>query len=193
VNKRPLHSWAVGMAEPLDPGSVQRRAVASAAAVVDRMLGAPNGNGRPHDGGRARADLDRLLDSYVESARALFDAALDAVVPALTSSPDDGLVIGPVAPGGVASVPLFLHVLDGPPAPPAPLHVAPLTRHDGAALAVDVAFDPPVVDTQTPRTRQTVTVTVVVAAAADPGQYHGYVLARGLPEIALALRIDVAG
>lgn len=144
---------------------------------------------------RLRADAERLIDVYGEWTRVLLDAAVQvaeqAAAPAAPAA--DHLVLGPVAPGAVASTVAFLHTLDGPTTGTASLFVTALTGADGSVLepaAVDL--DPADLDTVTSRTTHEVTVTVRVPPTTGPGTYRGHLLAKGLEEVALPVQVVVA-
>jgi hypothetical protein len=184
----------------------------AAAAVIERILtlGRPgtaslpaipwdggNGGGRPGTADRrvqlrrARADAERVLDAYGDWARQL----LDGVFGLAEGEPGaEVLVLGPVAPGATTEAHLWLHAPSGRVTAAADLRATTLTAHDGSEVAAGaITFDPPAVgpagngDGQAPSTR----VTVSVPAGTAPGSYHGHVLAHGLPEIALAVRLEV--
>jgi hypothetical protein len=72
------------------------------------------------------------------------------------------------------------------------LHATALTSHDGAVIAGDrITFAPAAVDTTALHDTHEVAVTVRVPRGTKRGVYHGYVLADGLPEIALPVRVTV--
>lgn len=148
---------------------------------------------------RLRADADRLVEAYATWTRMLVDGAASLVEQAAGSGERSSgggggaaLVIGPVAAGGTSTASAWLHVLDGPPALPAPLHATALVAHDGGQLpATAVAFDPPVLDTAVARSTHEIRVTVAVPPGTPGGRYHGHLLAAGLEEVALAVRVEV--
>ena len=180
----------------------------AAAAVVDRILalGRPGPaappvitwDGRPPepDGPplerrvqlrRARADAERVLDAYGDWARQLLDAVFGL---AEGDEPADVLVLGPVDPGTAVEAELWLHAPPGRITAPALLRATVLTAHDGATIEGDaVCFTPPVLDGNGSGPSTKVRLDVPVATA--PGSYHGHVLAAGLPEVALPVRVEV--
>ena len=198
---------------------VQRAGLETAAAVVERMLelgrqsarapfplhlpaeavGGENGDrddaAREGDreARRLRADAERLLELWGESMRVLLDVVADAAEAGVDGAADR-LSLGPVSPGARATGRAWLHVLDGPPAQPARLTATPFSAHDGAAIdAQAVSFEPPLLETFALRSSQEISLTVQVPEGSEPGVYHGHVLATGLPEVALAVRIEVTG
>ncbi|HEX6687446.1 MAG TPA: hypothetical protein VF085_02140 [Solirubrobacterales bacterium] len=200
----------------------QRRGLETAAAVVERMLelsrqsargqfpfplpaepvDGSNGDGADATGDpgrevrRLRADAERLLELLGESVRVLFDLAADAAEAGVDGQNGiaDELLLGPAAPGTPAVGRVWLHVLDGPPGAPARLNATAFTAHDGAAIEARAAsFEPPLLDTFALRSSQEVLIAVQVPEAATPGVYHGHILAAGLPEVGLPVRIEVAG
>jgi hypothetical protein len=201
---------------------VQRAGLETAAAVVERMLelgrqsarapfplhlpaeavGGVNGDGHDaaREGGREarrlRADAERLLELWGESMRVLLDVVADAAEGGVDGAGGaaDRLLVGPVPRGARATGRAWLHVLDGPPAQPARLTATPFSADDGAAIDAQAAsFDPPLVETFALRSSQEISMTVEVPEGSKPGIYHGHVLATGLPEVALAVRIEVTG
>jgi hypothetical protein len=54
-----------------------------------------------------------------------------------------------------------------------------------------VSFDPPALDTAAVQTSHEITVRIGIPPGTPPGPYRGYLLAAGLPEVSLALRLDV--
>jgi hypothetical protein len=220
--------------EPMD---IATAGLASAAAVVERMLelgraassglwlrlppngveaalplGGPDaGDGEGDDGappdplGRARqarrfrADAERVVELYADFTRMLVDGAASlaeqaAGLPATNgrAAGADVLVLGPASAGATTTTTAWLHVLDGPTAPPAPLHASDLLSHAGAVVkATSVRCTPDHLDTSTARQAAEVRVTVTVPKGTAPGTYHGHLLATGLPEVVLALRLEV--
>jgi hypothetical protein len=149
---------------------------------------------------RLRGDGERLLELWGEWMRVLFDAVADGAEAgvlerngAAAHPADQLLLLGPVTPGDRASARAWLHVLDGPPAPPARLSATAFTAHDGAAIGAEAAsFEPPSLDSFDLRSSHELVVTLAVPEGTRPGVYHGHVLATGLPEVSLAVRLEVA-
>jgi hypothetical protein len=182
----------------------------AAAAVLDRILalgrpGSPAVPLIPWDGEtiatpetpspdrriqlrRARADAERVLDAYGDWARQLLDGIF-GLAEGVTAP--DALVLGPATGGAVTTADLWLQAPPGRVTAPAPLAMTDLTAHDGAVVAAGAAtFDPPALvsgDGAAPATR----VRLAVPTGTAPGAYHGHVLAHGLPEVALAVRLEV--
>ena len=190
-------SAASGLRVPLAPNGD--------APISNGFAGAPSEEG---DGGEApdltalsrrlRADSERLVELYASWTRAVVDGAASLVEQASglpTAHGDAGretLILGPAAAGTTTSTSAWLHVLDGPPAPSSALHATDLVAHDGACVPGGaVICAPPSVETGSTRTTTEVTVSARVPAGTRPGVYHGHLLARGLPEVALALRLEV--
>jgi hypothetical protein len=200
---------------------VQRAGLEAAVVVVERMLefgrqsarapfplhlppepvagqdadGADGAEDSGREARRLRADAERLLELWGESMRLLLDLAADAAETSANgrNGGGDRLSLGPVAPGESASGRVWLHVLDGPPGSPARLTATAFTSHEGAAIAAAAAiFEPPLLDTFALRSSRDVRLTVEVPEGTAPGVYHGHILAGGLPEVGLAVRIEVA-
>ncbi|HEX6227952.1 MAG TPA: hypothetical protein VFZ41_00645 [Solirubrobacterales bacterium] len=199
---------------------VQRAGLEAAAVVVERMLefgrqsarapfplhlppepvagqgedGADGTGDRGREARRLRADAERLLELWGESMRLLLDVAADAAETSTDgrNGTADGLSLDPVAAGAPAIGRVWLHVLDGPPGSPARLTATAFTSHDGAAIdGTAASFEPPLLDTFALRSSQEIRVTVEVPEGTAPGVYHGHILASGLPEVGLAVRIEV--
>jgi hypothetical protein len=159
----------------------------------DRADPAPD---RGRDARRLRADGERLLELWGESMRVLLDVAADAAETSVDgrNGAADQLSLGPVPSGVPAVGRAWLHVLDGPPGSPARLTTTAFTAHDGSAIEARAAsFEPPLVDSFALRSSQEILITVEVPERTRPGVYHGHILATGLPEVGLAVRIEVTG
>ena len=147
---------------------------------------------------RLRADAERLVELYAAWTRALVDGAADLAEQALGSAPRSGdpaggaLRFGPAARGTTTGAQAWLHVLDGPPGPPARVHASDLVAHHGDRIPGErVSTTPAVLDTAGSRTSTEVDVRVAVPDAIRPGTYHGHLLADGLPEILLPISVEV--
>jgi hypothetical protein len=181
-------------------GDVGQFGLETAAAVVERLLSVSrqvgdlrvplfSANPDPGAARRLRADAERLIDLYAEWTRLLVESALDGSAPPRRS---DVLALGPVAPSATAEATVWLHVLDGPSAGPAKLRATALTAHDETRIPRRaVRCDPDVLPAGSPRTSHEVTVRVVVPPKAKPGTYHGHLLAEGLDEVSLPIRLIV--
>jgi hypothetical protein len=147
---------------------------------------------------RLRADGERLLEWWGEWMRVLLDAAMDGAEAGVAErdgahAGDKPLRLGPVQGGHPASGRAWLHILDGPPGPPARLTATALTAHDGATIEARAAsFEPPMLDSFELRSSHELLVTIAVPKGTPPGAYHGHVLATGLPEVSLPVRLEVA-
>jgi hypothetical protein len=146
---------------------------------------------------RLRADGERLLEWWGEWMRVLLDAAVDGAEAGIAEREaprreDQGLRLGPVKAGDSASGRAWMHILDGPPGAPARLRATALSAHDGGMIEAQAAsFEPPMLDSFDLRSSHELGVTVAVPAGTRPGIYHGHILAVGLPEVSLAVRVEV--
>jgi hypothetical protein len=144
---------------------------------------------------RARADGERLLELWGEWMRLLLDAAADATEAGIAARNGNGahpLAIGSARGGETASGRAWLHVLDGPPGPRARLTATALCSNDGNSIPAEaVGFDPPELETVDPRSSHQIAIDVNVPKATPVGVYHGHVLAKGLPEVALPILLEV--
>ena len=189
-------SAASGLRVPLAPNgeAPTGNGFAVGANEEPAVDGAPDLSGLSR---RLRADSERLVELYASWTRALVDGAASLVeqasgLPTGSAGATETLTLGPVAAGTSTASSAWLHVLDGPSAPPSTLHASDLVAHDGSSLpGAKVTCEPPVLHTDSLRTTTEVTVSAHVPAGTPPGTYHGYLLARGLPAVALALRLEV--
>lgn len=154
---------------------------------------------RTRDVRRLRADGERLLELWGEWMRVLLDAAMDGAEAGVAEryaglhADDQPLRLGPVRPGHPESGRAWVHVLDGPPGPPARLGATAFTAHDGATVEAGAAsFEPPVLESFDLRSSHEVIVTVAVPDGTRPGAYYGHILAIGMPEVSLPVRLEVA-
>lgn len=186
---------------------VQKLALRAASSVVDQMTsfaGAAGGLRLPRDRAngdrhlrRTRVDAERMIDAYADFARMLLDGFTNlvdgqdgAADPAGTV---DRLVIGPVAAGASANAKLWVHNLDARPAHELTFHCSGLTSHDRSPIGAHrILFTPARLTVLAPRSSEGVVVEVQVPPGAQPGSYHGLVQATNLPDLCLALRVDVA-
>jgi hypothetical protein len=148
---------------------------------------------------RLRADGERLLEWWGEWMRVLLDAAMDGAEAGVAErdtgvhADDQPLRLGPVKPGHPESGRAWLHILDGPPGPPARLGATAFTAHDGATVEARAAsFEPPTLDSFDLRSSHEVVVTVAVPEGTRPGAYYGHILAIGMPEVSLPVRLEVS-
>lgn len=164
---------------------------------ADAVDGADPETDRAREVRRLRADGERLLEWWGEWMRVLLDAAVDGAEAGVAereaaAGEDRPLRVGPVKAGHRASGRAWVHILDGPPGPPARLSATALTAHDGGTIEARAAsFEPPMLDSFDLRSSHELLVTVAVPARTPPGTYHGHILAVGLPEVSLALRLEV--
>jgi hypothetical protein len=99
---------------------------------------------------------------------------------------DDQLLrLGPVKPGHPESGRAWVHILDGPPGPPARLGATAFTAHDGATVEARAAsLEPPTLDSFDLRSSHEVVVTVAVPEGTRPGAYYGHILRPACPRSA---------
>jgi hypothetical protein len=147
---------------------------------------------------RLRADAERLVELYATWTRALVDGAAALAEQAMERSPtsaapsEGSLRLGPAARGTTTGGEAWLHVLDGPPGPPARVHASDLIAHHGDRIPAElVVASPGVLDTAASRTSTAVAISVAVPDRIRPGTYYGHLLADGLPEVVLPLVVEV--
>jgi hypothetical protein len=148
---------------------------------------------------RLRADGERLLELWGEWMRVLLDAVMDGAEAGVSErnarlhADDQPLRLGPVKPGHPESGRAWVHILEGPPGPPARLCATAFTAHDGATVEAGAAtFEPPMLDSSDLQSSHEVVVTIAVPEGTPPGAYHGHILATGMPEVSLPVRLEVA-
>ncbi|MDF2741892.1 MAG: hypothetical protein K0S88_3262 [Actinomycetia bacterium] len=210
-----------GQAEPRQPGGfgpfqalstftdVQRRGLEAASQVIEGFLavlgaqqppagpGAAEGNGQEPGFAQVRATMARALDLYSDLVRRSFEGYADLVEQSLRvrgvrlHAADDGpaeLTVQGAA-GARAAGTVWLHNTTDRPAA-AVLHLTGLTAHDGRVIAgTEASFEPATV-----RIAPGTSVAARLALPLDgvaPGLYRGYVLAGGLPDAALPVRLLV--
>jgi hypothetical protein len=193
---RPPYSFHLP-AQPVDGSDSNAADAGNGAGSSDSAdTGAGTNAERAREMRRLRADGERLREMWGEWMRVLLDAAMDG---AEAGAERDGaahagkaLPLGPVKAGQRASGRAWLHTLDGPPGPPARLSATALTAHDGATIEARAAsFKPPLLESFDPRSSHELTVSIEVPPGTRPGAYHGHVLASGLPEVSLPVRLEV--
>lgn len=150
---------------------------------------------------RFRADAERLVELYADWTRMLVDGAASLAEQAVggeapaAAAPGAGsaaVVLGPASAGATTTTSVWLHVLDGPGAAPAPLRATDLVAHDGSVVAgASLSAAPSHLDTSVPRSSSEVRISVRVPDGTPPGAYHGHLLATGLPEVVLPVRLEV--
>jgi hypothetical protein len=190
---------------------VQRRGMDAAAQVIEgfiAMLGAqppPAGpaageaNGLEPGFAQLRTSVARALDLYSDLVRRSFEGYADLVEQGLRArgvrlhGAEDGqaeLAVQATA-GTRATTTLWLHNTTDRPAA-AVLHLTGLTAHDGRVVPPAAArFEPAAV-----QVAAGTSVAARLALALDgvaPGLYRGHVLAAGLPDAALPVRLVVTG
>jgi hypothetical protein len=190
-------------AQPVDGRSNGADAVDRGDAEEADTAGPGPETGAGADGDRARevrrlrADGERLLEWWGEWMRVLLDAAVDGAETGIAEREaverkDPPLRLGPVKAGHSASGRAWVHILDGPPAPRARLRATALTAHDGGTIEAQAAsFEPPMLDSFDLRSSHELGVAVAVPHGTRPGIYHGHILAAGLPEVSLDVRLEV--
>jgi hypothetical protein len=193
---QPVDGTDANGGDPLHGADADQRA--DPAAGADAVEGTDVEADRARQVRRLRADGERLLEWWGEWMRVLLDAAMDGAEAGIAERDtahggDQPLRLGPVKAGQQASGRTWMHVLDGPPGPEARLSATLFTAHDGATIAARAAsFEPPMLDSFDLRSSKEVVVTVAVPTGTPPGTYHGHILAVGLPEVSLAVRLEVA-
>jgi hypothetical protein len=149
---------------------------------------------------RLRAEATRSMDSVLEMARRLFESSLDLADSAvrrpnlaawMTNAPAADTLAVHVAPGDSATATVWVHQREGVAIAKVRLAITPLRSARGEEPLVTAAFDPgSLLDVQ-PGESRAVHLHLDVSAECRPGTYWGLVLAEGMADLALPLRLDV--
>jgi hypothetical protein len=150
-----------------------------------------------HEPGLAqmRVSVARALDLYADLVRHSFEGYADLMDQMLRSrgvelgSADGGLLTLQGAAGARATGTVWMHNTTARQASAIP-HLTDLASHDGRVVPASAGRFQPVTLTIEPSASTSATVEVVLGDAA-PGVYRGHVLARGLPDVALPVRLLV--
>ncbi len=158
------------------------------AEALTELTRAPGGE--PRRVAVARS-LDLLSDLMV-GMTAVFAEAVDTTLRSAEgdggAQPEQPIVLsGP--PGGHARTTVWIHTTAGAQLPATALRMTDLTAHDGTVLTGRSAS---FVAGTTPAPASA-RLEVVIPAALPTGVYHGHVLATGVPEAALSVRLEVKG
>ena len=187
---------------------VQRRGLDAATQVVREfvdLLGTqppPDqaGDGRPEDGyepslAQLRVTVARALDLYADLVRSSFEGYADLMDQLLRSrgvelgSARDGLLTLQGTAGTRATGTVWMHNTTTRQASAVP-RLTDLASHDGRVVPASVGRFQPAALTIEPGASSSAAVEVVLGDVA-PGVYRGHVLARGLPDAALPVRLLV--
>jgi hypothetical protein len=150
-----------------------------------------------HEPGLAqlRVTVARALDLYADLVRHSFEGYADLMDQMLRSrgvelgSADGGLLTLQGAAGARATGTVWMHNTTARQASAIP-HLTDLASHDGRVVPASAGRFQPATLTIEPSASTSATVEVVLGDAA-PGVYRGHVLARGLPDVALPVRLLV--
>jgi hypothetical protein len=152
-------------------------------------------NGREPDLAQLRVIVARALDLYSDLARRSFEGYADLIDQTLRSrgvqldSGPGGLLTLQGAAGVRATATVWMHNTTTQPASAEP-RLTDLVSHDGRTVPASAGRFQPAVLTIGPGASTSATVEVALGHVA-PGVYHGHVLASGLPDVALPVRLLV--
>jgi hypothetical protein len=160
----------------------------------------PAGDGGPVNGNepglaQLRVTVARALDLYADLVRSSFEGYADLMDQMLRSrgveldSVSGGLLTLQGAAGARATGTVWVHNTTAQRASAAP-HLTGLASHDGRVVPASAGRFQPTALTIGPRASMSATMEVDLGDVA-PGLYRGYVLARGLPDAALPVRLLV--
>jgi hypothetical protein len=147
-----------------------------------------------------RAEASRSMDAVLEMARRLFESSLDLADSAIRrpnlaawmtdARTTDTLTIH-AAPGGTVTATVWVHHREHATIAKVRLSVTPLRGPDGEDPLLSVAFEPESLVDVVPGESRAVQLHVDVSTDCGAGTYWGLVLAEGMPDLALPLRLDV--
>ena len=152
-------------------------------------------NGREPGLAQLRVTVARALDLYADLVRRSFEGYADLMDQMLRSrgvafdSVDGGLLTIQGAAGARAIGTVWMHNTTAQRASAVP-RLTDLASHDGRVVPASAGRFQPATLTIEPNASTSATVKVILGDAA-PGVYRGYVLARGLPDVALPVRLLV--
>jgi hypothetical protein len=197
----------------VDLSQVQRRGIATAMDVFDRLiaeldgfdgrrpwvdplLGGPDG-AEPSDLPQLRAAVARTIDVYADLLRRSIELYADVVESVMRSggAEADGRgaeVTLAGSPGTEAVAAVWIHNTTPAPVDAVALRMTDLTAHDGSRIAASAASLTPEHLDVGPGASRSSSLSVRVPDSAAPGLYVGHVLAAGLPEARLAVCLVVA-
>jgi|SRR5882757_4486701 len=192
---------------------VQRLGIDTASQVIEGFidllvgdktteLGDPPGpsNGREPSFTQLRVNVARALDLYTELVRRSFESYADLMEQSLRvtgvrlQATDDGpaelLTLHRTADGTRVAGTVWIHNTTDQPAS-AQLRLTELTAHDGTVVPSGAGRFEPAAVTAAPGASVSARLEIVLDGIA-PGIYQGHVMACGLPEAALPLRLHIA-
>jgi hypothetical protein len=152
-------------------------------------------NGHEPDLAQLRVIVVRALDLYADLVRRSFEGYADLIDQMLRSrgvefdSGQGGLLALQGAAGARATGTVWMHNTTAQPASGVP-RLTDLASHDGRVVPASAARFQPAALAIEPSASTSATIEVALADAA-PGVYRGHVLARGLPDAALPVRLLV--
>jgi hypothetical protein len=207
---------SAGDRNPGDLSDVERRGIATAMDVFDRLIEELDGfdgrrpridagldgadHGGPADLPQLRAAVARTIDVYADLFRRTLELYADVVEAALRSggpaAPEGdrtgALVALAGAPGTEAVAAVWIHNPTTAPVDGIALRMTDLTAHDGTLIAAAAASFAPARLAVEPAASRSSSLVVRIPRSAAPGNYVGHVLATGLPGTTLAVCLAVA-
>jgi hypothetical protein len=198
-----------------DLTELQRRGVATATEVFERLIEELDGAGRRRpkadaglkdsdDGGPAdipalRAAVARTIDVYADLFRRTLELYADVVESVARSAapaprepdPAGAQVTLAGSPGIEAIATVWIHNTTAAPVEDIALRMTDLTAHDGARIPASAAAFVPARVEVGPAASRSSSLSVQVPDSASEGTYVGHVLATGLPGTSLTVSLVV--
>jgi hypothetical protein len=160
-----------------------------------------SGDRLPRDEMRTmRAEASRSMDAVLEMARRLFESSLDLADSAMrrpnvaawmTDAPGPDTLVVRVVKGDAATATVWVHQRDDAVIPKVRLGLTPLRGPRGEAPLLSIAFEPESLLDLVPGESRAVHLHLDVSTDCAPGTYWGLVLADGMADLALPVRLDV--
>ncbi len=170
---------------------VGRAAARDAAAVVEGLMAEIDAE--EVVGSLAlRASVARTLDGYADLLRRSFSAYADTIGAVIGARGADGAVVAlRGAPGAPAHATVWAHNVDGTSADVGALRMTALVGPGGRSVdGAAASFAPPAL-TLAAHQSASAALTVAIPPGLAPGTYDGHVVAAGLPNVAVPVRLVV--
>jgi len=173
----------------------ERLAAGVDGAGIDREIPRDDVGGSTFQGMKARTSLARAVDTYSDLLRSAFTSFASDVTQAVARDPEPVAQPTPVtlvgSPGSAAGATAWIHNTSGSFVPAFNLRITDLFRADGSRLSADLGSTEPDWFEASMDQRRSAWVSVEVPAEAGLGVYYGHLLAKGLPDAAVPLRLVV--
>jgi hypothetical protein len=191
-----LFARAVDDGEPMDPSSW----FGARDDDGGRVRGRNAGTSAADEMRTMRAEATRSMDTVLEMARRLFESSLDMADTAMrrpnvsawiSDAPTAEALTVRVVVGGTRTARLWLHQRERDAVPKVRCSVTPLRSAGGDVPELTATFEPSVLTDLEPGESRSIHLHLDALPDCAPGSYWGLVLADGMGDLALTLRVDV--